>query len=251
MNKFKGWSYDGIQLESLGFFLTNKNLGLTPGIVAGEISVDDLAGTIRQESIYGAREFELTGVLVYPDSDEHPIEYINQRKVTAQRALSRLFKPLDDRSLVYGFAPDRYMMCQRIGDIQRKDFINHSDITIKMLAQDPFFYELPLAIEVGNEAVVEVPGNMVADTKFTVYGSVAGNRVAEPYIEVNGLRAKLDTAIGRGDTLIIDSHRRFSAYNGTQPVGFNDVYPALKPGSNIITTNLEDIIIDYRPCWLT
>lgn len=251
MEKFKGWSYDGTRLEELGFFLTNKNLGLTPGLVVGDLEADTIEGTIRQESIYGAREFELTGTLLYPDSCDQPLDYIGQRKVDAQKALSRLFKPFTDKRLVYGFAPDRYILCQRVGDIQRKDYINHSEITLRMVAKDPFFYEEQVIVEATNGTVIELEGNMLTGPKFEIFGTINGNRVASPYIEINNLRAEKETAIGPNDTFVIDSHRRISAYNKTQTVGFNDTYPILSPGTNIIHTNLESVTIKYRPCWLT
>ena len=251
MEKFKGWSYDGICLEDLGLFLTNKNLGLTPTLVAGDLESDSLDGTIRQESVYGSRSFELTGTLLYPDSTEQDLNYIGQRKIESQRLLTRLFTPFIDKPLVYGFSPERAILCQRTGDIQRKDFINHTEISIQMLAKDPFFYEAPVTVTLTNNGRIELPGTMATGPIITVSGNVAGNRVANPYIEINGVRATKDTAIGPGDTFIIDSHRRISAYNNTQTVGFNEAYPMLVPGTNIIDTNLESVTIEYRPCWLT
>lgn len=251
MEKFKGWSYDGIKLEDLGLFLTNKNLSLTPNLVAGELDSDTLEGTIRQESAYGARQFELTGTLLYPDSTDQSLSYIGSRKITSQRAITRLFSPFVDKPLVYGLSPDRAILCQRVGDIQRKDYINHSELSISMVAQDPFFYEDPITVTATEGTIIEVAGNMSTGPRITILGSIPGNKITDPYVEINGVRATKDTSLGSRDIFVIDSHRHISAYNTTQTVGFNDEYPMLAPGTNIIRTNLESITLEYRPCWLT
>lgn len=251
MKTFKGWSYDGTKLEDLGFFIENYNLDLTPSLVAGDLESDTISGTIRQESVYGARKFELKGILLYEYSGDLPMQAIGTRKISAQRALSELFRPLVDLPLVYGFNPGRALYCQRIGDIQRKDFINHAEISIQMLARDPFFYEPWQECTVGDGDTIELTGNFSTGPKIWISGDSIGNRTADPYLSINGVRAENATAIGPGDTLHIDSANRICAYNGTQAKNFNEEYPLLAPGTNIVYTNLDSVTIRYRPCWLT
>jgi phage-related protein len=233
-------SYGGVLFDDLNLYPKTRiieQIGLIPPLREAIIESDEIDGAIHQNTEYDSRPFEMPCFISCDTQDEQDAKLIELMQL--------LWPPTDKPLILLEELPDRFINCKLNGKLTIGNDPNYFDISIPMIALDPFYYSLVEYEQSGDGTYVNA-GNQDSYPVFKVVGSVIA-----PEIIVNGVSMIYSGTVSPSDLLVIDTKNRTIKFNGYNAEKlFNKVYISLEPGDNTISISGGTLNVIWRDCWL-
>ncbi len=231
------FTFGGIDSDSLNLYLKSHNIGILPDTIDLFIENDSLDGTDDQGTLYDARSFNLDCILICDTLED---------QYNKLKAIHNLFFTNTPKPLILEEEPDKFLNCQLNGAINIANTGLYTELSIPLIAPDPFWYSVEEHISSSNQ--IYNNGNYYTPFIMTLQGPVSSTPVK---IYINDEIMQYDIALSSVDTLYIDTNKEIVLFNGFNAAKhFNNIFPKLRPGANSIYTIHGSISIKWRDCWL-
>ncbi len=230
--------YKGVPLDELNLYPKERiieSLDLVPQTRDKILESETFHGTIFQGLEFQARDFSLDC-------------YLSCDSIKDQRAslvtLFNLLWPPSDGPLILEEKPDRHINCRLNGEIVVPNTPLHYELSIPLIASDPFFYSL-VEHEQEGAGEYENKGTGPAYPLIEITGPCV-----DPIVTINGLELKYIGSLSSLDVLRIDTKARTARFNGVFAKSYNKRYTIFKPGINNTEISSGNLKILWRDSWL-